>query len=69
MLNNIKFWIVIFSFLAFTQNAYGYIDPGTATYILQLIIASLVGGFWVFRNIVINFYHKIFKRKKNTDTD
>ena len=38
MLRNIKFWLILYGVLVFTQNAYGYIDPGTGSYILQLIV-------------------------------
>ncbi len=42
---------VVFAFLlilASTREAYAYIDPGTGSYVIQLIIAGLVGvGFAV----------------------
>jgi len=37
---------VVFAFLlvvASTQDAYAYVDPGTGSYVIQLIIAALVG--------------------------
>jgi hypothetical protein len=31
-------------FLTFTRDAYAYLDPGTGSYILQLVIAALLGA-------------------------
>ena len=44
-------------YLVFPQRAYAYIDPGTASYILQLTIGALLGGL---------FAIKIYWRKINT---
>lgn len=43
-----KVTAVIFSFagmLMLPQPAYGYLDPGTGSFILQILIAALLGGF------------------------
>ena len=36
-------------YLIFPQKAYAYLDPGTGSYILQLIIAVLFGGLFAVR--------------------
>ena len=36
--------IVSLFYLAFPQKAYAYLDPATGSYVLQIIIAVLVGG-------------------------
>ncbi len=38
--------LVVFAmfFLAFPQRAYAYLDPGTGSYLLQLLIAGLLGA-------------------------
>jgi hypothetical protein len=35
--------LVVLLLFASTQNAHAYVDPGTGSYIIQLIIAGLVG--------------------------
>jgi len=47
---------VIFFFVVWVHDAYAYLDPGTGSYFLQILIAGLLGalflikGFW--KNIV-----------------
>ncbi len=36
--------VFLFLLLITAQNAYAYLDPGTGSYILQILIASLVGA-------------------------
>jgi len=60
---------VFFIFLLFVivDTGYSYLDPGTWTYILQIIVATLVGGvvaiktFW--QNIK-DFVFSLFNKKK-----
>ena len=59
---------LVFSFilpLIFSNNAYAYLDPGTGSYIIQLLIAAVVGiGFALrlFWGRIKNFFRKIFSR-------
>jgi hypothetical protein len=60
-------------YLAFPPFAYAYLDPGTGSYILQLIIAAFVGGAFVinlFRTRIYAFFKKLFSRgEKRQGTD
>ncbi len=50
-------------YLVFTEKVYAYLDPGTGSYILQLIIASLLGGLFalkMFWSKVKNFFVNLF---------
>ncbi len=48
--------VVLFSvYLIFPQTVYAYLDPGTGSYVLQIIIASLVGAMFAIKI----FWHKI----------
>lgn len=53
--------------LAFPKNSYAYLDPGSGSYLLQLLIAGLlaasftVKSFW--RN-VLGFFTGLFSKKK-----
>jgi hypothetical protein len=42
-----------------------YVDPGTGSYIAQLIIASLLGMLYAFRGWIRN----LFTRKKTPDNE
>ncbi len=49
--------------LIFPHGAYAYIDPGTGSYILQLIIAVFVGAMYaikIFWKRIIAFVKKLF---------
>ncbi len=52
--------------LIFSQYAYAYLDLGTGSYILQILIATIVGGLFVikpfFRKIK-NFFKRLFRRE------
>ena len=50
--------------------AYGYLDPGTGSYIFQLLIAFFVGVVYtskVLRRKVMSFIGSFFSRKKHAD--
>jgi hypothetical protein len=60
----------IFVFLfsgIFAQKAYAYLDPGTGSYIFQLIIAAAIGGLFViklFWTRIAPFFKNLFSRRK-----
>lgn len=39
----------IFSLLIFPKDAHAYLDPGTGSYILQMLIAAIVGGLFMIK--------------------
>ena len=41
---------IVFLFLVLDKNAYAYLDPGTGSYVFQLIAASLFAGLLLFKN-------------------
>jgi hypothetical protein len=48
--------------------AYAYLDPGTGSYIIQLVIGMVLGGLFavgLFWRRVIAFFRRIFGGKKN----
>ena len=60
-------FIIIFYFM-FINSAYAYLDPGSASLIIQGILAGIVGGiatlgiYWFkFKQ----FFRKLFKNKNN----
>ncbi len=57
--------------LTFAREAYGYIDPGTGSLILQVIIGSLLGAAFaikIFWRHIMYFAGRLFGRKKRDDT-
>jgi len=43
-----------------------YIDPGSGSYLIQMIIAGVLGVAFFFKNIVFavkHFFHRIFGKK------
>jgi len=50
------------------QPAYGYLDPGTGSYIMQLLIGGLLGGLFaigIFWKRVLAFVKGLFRPRKN----
>ena len=48
--------------------AYGYLDPGTGSYIIQLLVGGLLGGLFavgLFWKRVIAFVKRLFKPPNN----
>ena len=50
-------FLFAFSYLLFPGNAYAYIDPGTGSYIIQLLLAGL---------LAVGFSMKIYWKKIKT---
>ena len=51
--------------LAFTGNAYCYLDPGTGSYVLQMLIAGLAGALLAIKIFWLNiraFFSNLFKK-------
>ncbi len=64
----ILFFYLLFSFL-FTANAFAYFDPGTGSYIIQLILAFLASCYFFITNPVKFIKEKIknFREKNKVD--
>lgn len=64
--------LVLFYFVSI-KDAYAYLDPGSGSYVIQLIIAGLLGGLYalkVFWSKVKNFFVNVFSRgNKNEKTE
>ena len=50
----------VFAVPVFTVPAYAYIDPGTASIVLQSIIGGIAAAGLFFRSHIMGFYYKIF---------
>jgi predicted cobalt transporter CbtA len=54
------FYLVVISLLLGAPKAEAYLDPGTSTMIIQVIVAIFVAG-GVFWRSILSFFKKIFK--------
>ena len=58
---------------SFPHKAYAYLDPGTGSYILQLVLGFLLGGVFaikIFWTKIKTFLKKlVFKKKKSEQLD
>jgi hypothetical protein len=55
--------------LLLVQKAYAYLDPGTSSYILQVIVAILIGSALatrVFWNKIMSFFKQLFSKRNHT---
>jgi len=43
-----KTLLVVTLYLTLAKGAYAYLDPGTGSYVVQILIATLAGGAYVF---------------------
>lgn len=41
-------WFVLF--MSLVQNSYAYLDPGTGSYFIQILIAALLGGLFLIKS-------------------
>ena len=52
-------------FLLVPSVAHAYLDPGTGSYVVQLLMGTVLGGLFalgVFRRRVVAFFKRLFKR-------
>lgn len=72
-INNKAIVIIFIVILIFSiQNAYAYIDPGTGSYILQVVIAGLLGALLslkIFWKKIGSFFSHIFTRDNGSDEE
>ncbi len=58
--------LLTFSFLVFPQKAYAYLDPGSGSYIFQLIIGAFLAGLFAVKllwNKIKSFLKNLFSRE------
>jgi hypothetical protein len=58
---------VVLAIVIIPNNAFAYIDPGTGSYILQIIAAGILGGLFAIKMFwfqVKDFFRRLFSRNK-----
>ncbi len=59
------FVVLAVFYLVLTREVYAYLDPGTGSYILQLVIAGILGGLFAVKMFwakIKSFFVNIFSR-------
>ncbi|HEX7456434.1 MAG TPA: hypothetical protein VF303_03130 [Candidatus Nanoarchaeia archaeon] len=59
--------LTLIFFVVFTKEAYAYLDPGTGSYILQLLVAGALGGLFAIKTFwrqLVSFLTNLFSKKK-----
>ena len=61
--------VFLLLFVFYPLNAYSYFDPGSGSYLIQLIIAFIASCFVFFKNPIMFIKHYFKKNKKKTDNE
>lgn len=59
--------VLVISFV-FPPYTYAYLDPGTGSYIIQLLVAGLLGAAFVFKtqwNHIVQFFKGLFGKESD----
>ncbi len=65
------FAVLIIYFGVMPTRAYAYLDPGTGSFIFQILVGAIVGGIFYFKNFIASLKEKIarlFGRKPADDS-
>lgn len=57
-------------FLAFPKNALAYLDPGTGSFIIQIVLSAILGGIFAFKLFFAKIkqaIQKVFSKTKNNE--
>ena len=58
----------LFVFVLSTKSAYAYLDPGTGSFILQVVAAGALGGLFAVKTFwgnITTFFSRILSKNKN----
>jgi len=58
--------LLLIILIGITGNVYGYVDPGTGSYLVQVLIAAAAGaalGIKLFWKKITAFFHHLFHRE------
>ena len=55
--------------LCFVPNTFGYLDPGSGSYIVQMIIAGILGGFYAIKLYWVKIVNFIKGTPVQVDSD
>ena len=53
------FAVLVFYFAVMPTRAYAYLDPGTGSFIFQILVGAVVGGIFFFKNFIASLKEKL----------
>ncbi|MBM4387251.1 MAG: hypothetical protein FJ088_05895 [Deltaproteobacteria bacterium] len=65
-----KSLLALLVILLFPLNALGYLDPGSGSYFIQIVIAAVLGGLFFLKvswQRVSGFFRKLMKRQNKNE--
>lgn len=68
-MNIVRFPIFLLFLLATANEAWAYIDPGTGSFVIQMVIAGIVGALFYFRRFFASLISKFHRGKRNEEKD
>ncbi len=54
-------WVELVGLLAPVMRPVAYLDPGTGSFIIQMLIAAVLGGAFLMRGYIVKGFKAIFK--------
>ena len=63
-------FLVLLYFFVFAKPTYAYLDPGTGSYITQLMIGFVAGGLYLLKlywQKIVGVVKRLFRKPKKTD--
>jgi len=63
-------WIILMVIFLLPNSAHAYIDPGSGSYVLQIILASLLGGIFYIKTIwrkIRSLLSNLFAKKDDAE--
>lgn len=67
-MKTIQFMFILMFTLTFAHNAYAYLDPGSGSYMLQILLGTLVAGFFAIKQYwhrLKHFFKERFGKKED----
>ncbi len=67
-MKTIQFMFILMFTLTFAHNAYAYLDPGSGSYMLQILLGTLVAGFFAIKQYwhrLKYFFKERFRKKED----
>lgn len=61
--------IILIVIFIFPKNTYAYLDPGTGSYFIQVLIATLLGSLFFFKGFLTKVKNRFSKRQNDNEAE
>jgi len=65
-------WLLVFFSVFPLKRAFAYLDPGTGSYVIQILIGAAFGAGYVIKSYgrrILSFFTRTFSRKQKTSKE